>query len=304
MGAGAASLPFGPGASYLRPPRRRAREARRRRVEVHCALARARQPARPSLLCPNTDTMFRFVTAGESHGRALVATVEGVPAGVPLSAEQIDAELRAARAGTAAAGACASRATGRRSSPGVRHGETLGSPIALLIRNRDWENWTEAMAAERPGSPPDDETARRVFLPRPGARRPGRGAEVRPHGCPRHPGAGECPGDGGARGGRRGGEARCSGSSASPSEPRGGARRDPRTVPEALPEELNAAGRRVAGTLPGSRCRRADDRCDRRGQARGRYARRVFEVVAAGFRPGSARTSPGTASSTGGWPAR
>ncbi len=89
--------------------------------------------------------MIRFVTAGESHGKALVAVVEGLPAGLPLLAAHIDAELARRQQGYG---------RGRRMQieqdrvellSGVRAGETLGSPIAMLIENRDWKNWQEIM---------------------------------------------------------------------------------------------------------------------------------------------------------------
>ncbi|CAN5826039.1 chorismate synthase [soil metagenome] len=112
--------------------------------------------------------MFRFVTAGESHGRALLATIEGVPAGLPISSDFVDAELRRRQGGYGRGGRMRIESDRAEILSGVRHGETLGSPIALMIRNRDWENWTLAMAADRPDPFPDDETSRRVFLPRPG----------------------------------------------------------------------------------------------------------------------------------------
>ena len=112
--------------------------------------------------------MFRFVTAGESHGRALLATVEGVPAGLPVSGDSIDAELRRRQGGYGRGGRMRIESDRAELLAGIRHGETLGSPIALLIRNRDWETWIEAMGAERPDGEVDDETARRVHLPRPG----------------------------------------------------------------------------------------------------------------------------------------
>jgi chorismate synthase len=89
--------------------------------------------------------VIRFVTAGESHGKALVAVVEGLPAGLPLLAAHIDAELARRQQGYG---------RGRRMQieqdrvellSGVRAGETLGSPIAMLIENRDWKNWQEIM---------------------------------------------------------------------------------------------------------------------------------------------------------------
>jgi chorismate synthase len=111
---------------------------------------------------------FRFVTAGESHGPALVTTVEGVPAGLAIDAASIDAELRRRQGGYGRGGRMRIESDRAEILSGVRHGETLGSPIALLVRNRDWENWTAAMAADRPATPLDDEEARRVHLPRPG----------------------------------------------------------------------------------------------------------------------------------------
>lgn len=89
--------------------------------------------------------MLRFTTAGESHGQALTCILEGMPAGVPLLASEIDVELARRQQG---------HGRGRRMQieqdrvellSGVRAGETLGSPIAMLIRNRDWKNWQEIM---------------------------------------------------------------------------------------------------------------------------------------------------------------
>ena len=91
--------------------------------------------------------MIRFTTAGESHGQALVSIVEGMPAGLPLLAEDVNAQLARRQQGYG---------RGRRMQiekdtvdflSGVRAGETLGSPIAMLIANRDWKNWQEIMSA-------------------------------------------------------------------------------------------------------------------------------------------------------------
>jgi chorismate synthase len=112
--------------------------------------------------------MFRFVTAGESHGPALLTTIEGVPAGLTVEGDFIDAELRRRQGGYGRGGRMRIESDRAEILSGVRHGETLGSPIALLIRNRDWENWTVAMAAQRPDPFPDDDASRRVFFPRPG----------------------------------------------------------------------------------------------------------------------------------------
>lgn len=110
---------------------------------------------------------IRFVTAGESHGKALVAILEGVPAGLPLLADDVDRDLRRRMQGHGRGARMKIEADAVEFLGGVRAGETLGSPIAMLIRNRDWENWAEIMAAE-----PDPEGAgprrRQMKRPRPG----------------------------------------------------------------------------------------------------------------------------------------
>ena len=111
---------------------------------------------------------FRFTTAGESHGPALAAVVEGLPAGLPLCADDLDRELRRRQGGYGRGGRMRIESDRAEILSGVRHGETLGSPVALLVRNRDWENWAEAMSAEPVPSAGDDEAMRRVFFPRPG----------------------------------------------------------------------------------------------------------------------------------------
>ncbi|MBK6489709.1 MAG: chorismate synthase [Gemmatimonadetes bacterium] len=112
--------------------------------------------------------MLRFTTAGESHGPALVSIVEGLPAGLPLAAEQVNAELARRQQGYG---------RGRRMQierdeieflSGVRAGETLGGPVAMLVRNRDWKNWVEIMdPAPRPEDA-DGGRKRVVTRPRPG----------------------------------------------------------------------------------------------------------------------------------------
>lgn len=111
---------------------------------------------------------FRFLTAGESHGPALTAVVEGAPAGLPLSSDEIDRELRRRQGGYGRGGRMRIESDRAEFLSGVRHGQALGSPIALLIRNRDWANWTDAMSASPVDSMGDDEAMRRVHLPRPG----------------------------------------------------------------------------------------------------------------------------------------
>ncbi|OLD62987.1 MAG: chorismate synthase [Acidobacteria bacterium 13_1_40CM_2_68_5] len=110
--------------------------------------------------------MLRFLTAGESHGPALVAILDGMPAGLPLLAEDIDAELKRRQHGYGRGGRMKIEQDRVQVLSGVRHGRTLGSPIALTIANRDWANWQKAMAIE----PVDLSEAerKRVTRPRPG----------------------------------------------------------------------------------------------------------------------------------------
>lgn len=112
--------------------------------------------------------MLTFTTAGESHGRALIATIERVPAGLPLSTDRIDDQLRRRQGGYGRGGRMRIESDRVEILSGVRHGETLGSPIALMIRNRDWENWTVPMSVEPVSPELSDEELRRVHLPRPG----------------------------------------------------------------------------------------------------------------------------------------
>jgi chorismate synthase len=92
---------------------------------------------------------LRFLTAGESHGPALAATIEGVPAGLPLTADSIAFDLARRQRGYGRGARSTSIEQDRAEIlSGVRHGLTLGSPILLLIRNRDWENWTRVMQVE------------------------------------------------------------------------------------------------------------------------------------------------------------
>ena len=89
--------------------------------------------------------MLRFTTAGESHGQALVSVLEGMPAGVPLLAADIDAELARRQHGYGRGRRMQIERDAVELLSGVRAGETLGGPISLLIRNRDWANWQEIM---------------------------------------------------------------------------------------------------------------------------------------------------------------
>jgi chorismate synthase len=108
--------------------------------------------------------MIRFTTAGESHGRALVAVVEGVPAGLPLVAADLDADLSRRMQGYGRGARMKIEADRVQFLSGVRAGATLGSPITLLIENRDFEHWRDVMAAEPAAEPP----RRKLTRPRPG----------------------------------------------------------------------------------------------------------------------------------------
>ncbi|MCZ6915302.1 MAG: chorismate synthase [Gemmatimonadetes bacterium] len=111
--------------------------------------------------------MIRFTTAGESHGKGLVAILEGIPAGLPLVADDVNRELRRRMQGYGRGARMKIEADAVEFLAGVRAGETLGSPIALFIANKDWENWTDVMAAE-PDGDAESRRRRRLTRPRPG----------------------------------------------------------------------------------------------------------------------------------------
>ena len=112
---------------------------------------------------------LRYTTAGESHGPALVVVLEGVPAGLRLDAgRDIDGELRRRQGGYGRGERMRIESDRAEVLSGIRLGETIGSPVSLLIRNRDWENWQVAMAPGAPDAAATDEQLRRVRLPRPG----------------------------------------------------------------------------------------------------------------------------------------
>jgi chorismate synthase len=111
--------------------------------------------------------MIRFTTAGESHGKAVLAILEGMPAGLAIVTEDVDRELSRRMAGHGRGARMKIESDAVEFLSGVRAGETLGSPIAMMVRNLDWDNWAEIMAVE-----PDPEGAperrRRLNRPRPG----------------------------------------------------------------------------------------------------------------------------------------
>ena len=108
--------------------------------------------------------MLRYLNAGESHGQLLMAVLEGVPAGLPLTAEEVNHDLARRQGGYGRGGRMRIEKDQIEFSCGVRHGKTLGNPLGLIVRNKDWENWKDIMAVE-PGPP---STERVVTRPRPG----------------------------------------------------------------------------------------------------------------------------------------
>lgn len=110
--------------------------------------------------------MIRFLTAGESHGKCLTLIVEGVPAGLQLSAADINTDLERRQMGYGRGGRMKIESDKAEITAGVRAGVTLGSPIALTIQNKDWENWQKVMSAESVEE--DEAEARKVTNPRPG----------------------------------------------------------------------------------------------------------------------------------------
>lgn len=108
--------------------------------------------------------MLRYYTAGESHGEALVAFLSGVPAGLKVDQAFLDRELWRRQQGYGRGGRMKIERDTARILSGVRHGCTIGSPIAVLLENKDWKNWTEAL----PVKPGDPSKHKRVPSPRPG----------------------------------------------------------------------------------------------------------------------------------------
>ena len=94
-------------------------------------------------------TAFRFLTAGESHGPALGVTIEGVPAGLALSEDDLAVDLARRQKGYGRGARQAIEQDRAEILGGVRHGRTLGSPVLLLVRNRDWVNWQQTMHVEK-----------------------------------------------------------------------------------------------------------------------------------------------------------
>jgi chorismate synthase len=106
---------------------------------------------------------FRFTTAGESHGPGLVTIVEGLPAGLELSPEDLDRDLARRQLGHGRGGRMKIESDRAEVTAGIRHGRTLGSPVAIRVANRDYANWEERMSPWPVDGQPEE-----VHLPRPG----------------------------------------------------------------------------------------------------------------------------------------
>ena len=106
--------------------------------------------------------MLRYLTAGESHGPGLVAVIEGVPAGLPFLREELAAELARRRLGYGRGNRMKLEKDNLEIMAGIRHGYSLGSPIAVIVRNTEWERWSSDMSPD-PGEP-----RKRLTTPRPG----------------------------------------------------------------------------------------------------------------------------------------
>ena len=112
----------------------------------------------------NQEKMIRFSTAGESHGEALIALVSGLPAGVPVDLDFVNRELWRRQQGYGRGGRMKIETDKAHVLSGVRHGKTIGAPIAIEIVNRDWKNWEEKLPVEA-GDPAKHQA---VASPRPG----------------------------------------------------------------------------------------------------------------------------------------
>ena len=106
---------------------------------------------------------LKFLTAGESHGKGLLGVLDGIPAGLDISEDYIDTQLSRRQMGHGRGGRMKIEKDHGEIWSGVRHGKTLGSPVGILVENKDWKNWTNKMSIE-----PIKEGTKRVTLPRPG----------------------------------------------------------------------------------------------------------------------------------------
>jgi chorismate synthase len=107
---------------------------------------------------------LRYLTAGESHGRALTAILEGIPAGVKVTEDDINTELARRQKGYGRGARMAIETDKVQVSGGIRWGETLGSPIAMTVSNKDWAKWEKLLSVD----PKDRDESKRIIKPRPG----------------------------------------------------------------------------------------------------------------------------------------
>jgi chorismate synthase len=114
------------------------------------------------------EDFMRYLTAGESHGPQLTAILEGIPAGMPLSADDIDHELARRQKGYGRGRRMQIEKDRVNIAGGVRHGMTLGSPLALIVENKDWTHWTKVMGIESITEDEHGEIKRKITRPRPG----------------------------------------------------------------------------------------------------------------------------------------
>jgi len=106
---------------------------------------------------------IKYLTSGESHGQGLLGILDGIPAGLEISQSEIREQLARRQMGYGRGGRMKIETDFAEIWGGVRHGKTLGSPIGLILENKDWENWTNKMSVE-----PNDQPGKKVTLPRPG----------------------------------------------------------------------------------------------------------------------------------------
>src|SRR3954449_13618831 len=119
-------------------------------------------PGPPAVYRYPERTVLRYLTAGESHGPALVVIVEGLPAGLAVTAEEVQGELARRRLGFGRGPRMRFEADEITLVGGIRHGRTLGSPVAIEIGNTEWPKWVEEM------NPAPGTTAKPLTQPRPG----------------------------------------------------------------------------------------------------------------------------------------
>ena len=230
--------------------------------------------------------MLRFETAGESHGECLVATLTGLPAGIPISVEAVNRELWRRQQGYGRGGRMKIETDRAEIVAGVRHSRTIGSPIAILIRNRDWKNWTEALPVEDAGGTEDKRKP--VTRPAPGPCRSGGRHQVQFPRRALHSGARQRPRDGRARGRRRprqGAAGRVRHRGAEPRD-RGGSGASRTRRPDGTKSPLSAGKTEILlGCVDAeaeARMKEVVDEAYRTGDTVGG----VFEVVAHGVPPG------------------